>query len=73
MNRDDDKLDKLSDEQNDKNKIGENDMPVLEKELKDMQKLQQQKRKLTREELRKAMLKQTIRENYEALERLSRT
>lgn len=53
-------------------KTGEDDMAVAEKELKNMQQLQQ-KRKLTREQIREAMIKQTIQENYEALHRLSRT
>lgn len=47
-------------------------MAVIERELKEMQKLQQ-KRKLTREQLRKALIKETIKDNYEALQRLSRT
>lgn len=72
MKQDDDELEKLSDKQKDKYEIGEDDMAVIEKELKEMQKLQQ-RRKLTREEIRKAMIKQTIQENYEALQRLSRT
>lgn len=73
---DDDELDndKLSKKEEDANeKKGEKDMAVIEKELKKMQQLQQQKRKLTRDEIKKAMIKQTIHENYEALERLSRT
>lgn len=73
---DDDELDndKLSDKKEDANeKKGEKDMAVIEKELKEMQQLQQQQRKLTRDEIRKAMIKQTIQENYKALERLSRT
>lgn len=53
-------------------KTGEDDMAVAEKELKNVQQLQQ-RRKLTKEEIRKAMIKQTIQENYEALHRLSRT
>lgn len=72
MKQDDNELEKLSDKQKDKYGLGEDDMAVIEKELKEMQQLQQ-KHKLTREELRKAMIKQTIQENYEALQRLSRT
>ncbi|MDL5023371.1 hypothetical protein [Bacillus velezensis] len=47
-------------------------MAVIERELKEMQKLQQ-KRNLTRQQLRKALIKETIKDNYEALQRLSRT
>ncbi|MCY8011267.1 hypothetical protein MOB66_02220 [Bacillus haynesii] len=54
-------------------KAGENEkMAVIEKELKEMQKLQR-KKVLTREQLRTAMIKESIKNNYEALERLSRT
>lgn len=56
-----------------KEKMGDaDDMAVLEKELEQM-KLQQKKQKLTKDEMRKALLKQSVRDNYEALERLSRT
>ena len=77
MTRDDNQdIDKQSSEKNrdrEKEKMGDaDDMAVLEKELEQM-KLQQQKRKLSKDELRKALLKQTARDNYEALERLSRT
>ena len=79
MNQDDNnkdgnnkELDKLSDEEREKKGTGDNDMVIAERELKDMQQ-QLQKKKLTREELRKALLKQSVRDNYEALERLSRT
>lgn len=77
VTRDDNQdIDKQSSEKNrdrEKEKMGDaDDMAVLEKELEQM-KLQQQKRKLTKDEMRKALLKQSVRDNYEALERLSRT
>lgn len=56
-----------------KEKAGESEkMAILEKELEKMQKLQQ-KKSLTCEQLRTAMIKQSIKNNYKALERLSRT
>ncbi|MCY7479589.1 MULTISPECIES: hypothetical protein [Bacillus] len=56
-----------------KENAGESEkMAILEKELEKMQKLQQ-KKSLTREQLRTAMIKQSIKNNYKALERLSRT
>lgn len=61
------KRDKKSNKEN-----GEEDMAVMERELREMQKLQE-KRTLTREQLRKALIKETIKNNYTALERLSRT
>ncbi|UNY39966.1 hypothetical protein KLEB273_gp095 [Bacillus phage vB_BauM_KLEB27-3] len=47
-------------------------MAILEKELEKMQKLQQ-KKSLTCEQLRTAMIKQSIKNNHKALERLSLT
>lgn len=48
-------------------------MAVIEKELSKMQKLQQPKDKRNRDEIRKALIKQTVQENHVALRRLSRT
>jgi len=75
MKQDDSNTDNMSDNSEEAKKdvkLGEDDMAIAEKELKDMQQLQQ-KKKLTRDEIRNAMIKQTIQENYEALQRLSRT
>lgn len=72
-NRDTDKQCSEENRNREKEKMGDaDDMAVLEKELEQM-KLQQTKRKLTKDEMRKALLKQSVRDNYEALERLSRT
>lgn len=67
--------DKLSNKEKNEKKTGEHDnMAVTEKELKDMQKLQQKQRKpMTREEMRKAILDKSIKKNHEALHRLSQT
>ncbi|MGR6904969.1 hypothetical protein [Lysinibacillus sp. BSL11] len=72
MEQDDKELQNLEGNQKSNEKNGDNDMAIIEKELRDMQKLQQ-KRTLTREQLRKALIKETIKDNYSAIERLSRT
>jgi hypothetical protein len=46
-------------------------MKVMEKELKDMQK--QKDKNMTMTDLKKALIKESIRNNNEALQRLSRT
>jgi hypothetical protein len=51
-------------------KAGDN-MKVMEKELKDMQ--QQKDKNMTMTDLKKALIKESIRNNQEALQRLSRT
>ncbi|MCA0149717.1 hypothetical protein LCD52_13030 [Rossellomorea vietnamensis] len=63
--REDKELDKRS-----KQKAGDN-MKVMEKELKDMQK--QKNKDMTMKDLKKALIKESIRNNDEALQRLSRT
>jgi hypothetical protein len=51
-------------------KVGDT-MKVMEKELKDMQK--QKDKNMTMTDLKKALIKESIRNNNEALQRLSRT
>ncbi|WHZ03403.1 hypothetical protein QNH48_01510 [Neobacillus sp. YX16] len=73
MKQDSSNRDNLSDNsEKNKKEVGEEDMAIAEKELKTMQQLQQ-KKKLTRNEIRDAILKRSIQNNYKALERLSRT
>lgn len=57
-------------ERNTMQETGEDEMTVIEKGLKDMQKPQSN---VNRAKLRKALIKETIKENNEALKRLSRT
>ncbi|MFJ7680441.1 hypothetical protein ACIQXQ_20720 [Peribacillus sp. NPDC097198] len=71
MTEDEKDLDKLSDNPKNNDGTGEDDMAVIEKELETMQTLQQKKMK--RDQLRNALIKQTIRQNREALQRLSRS
>jgi hypothetical protein len=70
LSRDDEEQDKLSRKKNTKREIGEDDMAVMDKELQDVQKLRQN---VNRAQLRKALIKETIKENHKALQRLSRT
>jgi hypothetical protein len=63
--REDNELAKRSEQ-----KAGDN-MKVMEKELKDMQ--QQKDKNMTMTDLKKALIKESIRNNQEALQRLSRT
>jgi hypothetical protein len=63
--REDNELAKRSEQ-----KAGDN-MKVMEKELKDMQ--QQKDKNMTMTDLKKALIKESIRNNNEALQRLSRT